>query len=311
MVSNPYQDQIYQLEKKIQENQILLKDPELNELAYLELAKLKEQKRLLSQAADQIQQAQSQSLMRPNTRHQNAILEFRQGTGGDEAKIWAEELMRMYTRFAENLGLKIEFIDDQVVKIKGKAKINNFDQALTAYELLEFESGVHRVQRVPVTESQGRIHTSTATVAVLPEIHPQVIKINDDDLTWEFMRSGGAGGQSVNKTSSAVRLTHNPSGIVVNARQERKQAQNRQIALELLRSQLWEIQEEARLKKLGQARSSIGRARRAEKIRTYNFPQNRVTDHRIKESWHNLEGIIGGNLEEVISNVIPRLTPQE
>ncbi|MBU0579317.1 PCRF domain-containing protein [Patescibacteria group bacterium] len=311
MVSNPYQDQIYQLEKKIQENQILLKDPELNELACLELGKLKEQKKLLSQAADQIQQAQSQSLMRPNTRHQNAILEFRQGTGGDEAKIWAEELMRMYTRFAENLGLKIEFIDDQVVKIKGKAKINNFDQALTAYELLEFESGVHRVQRVPVTESQGRIHTSTATVAVLPEIHPQVIKINDDDLTWEFMRSGGAGGQSVNKTSSAVRLTHNPSGIVVNARQERKQAQNRQIALELLRSQLWEIQEEARLKKLGQARSSIGRARRAEKIRTYNFPQNRVTDHRIKESWHNLEGIIGGNLEEVISNVIPRLTPQE
>ncbi|MFH1958842.1 MAG: PCRF domain-containing protein [Patescibacteria group bacterium] len=310
-MSNPYQGQIDQLEKKIQENQILLKDPELNELAYLELAKLKEQKRLLSQAADQIQQAQSQSLMRPNTRHQNAILEFRQGTGGDEAKIWAEELMRMYTRFAENLGLKIEFIDDQVVKIKGKAKINNFDQALTAYELLEFESGVHRVQRVPVTESQGRIHTSTATVAVLPEIHPQVIKINDDDLTWEFMRSGGAGGQSVNKTSSAVRLTHNPSGIVVNARQERKQAQNRQIALELLRSQLWEIQEEARLKKLGQARSSIGRARRAEKIRTYNFPQNRVTDHRIKESWHNLEGIIGGNLEEVISNVIPRLTPQE
>lgn len=311
MVSNPYQDQIYQLEKKIQENQILLKDPELNELACLELGKLKEQKKLLSQAADQIQQAQSQSLMRPNARHQNAILEFRQGTGGDEAKIWAEELMRMYTRFAENLGLKIEFIDDQVVKIKGKAKINNFDQALTAYELLEFESGVHRVQRVPVTESQGRIHTSTATVAVLPEIHPQVIKINDDDLTWEFMRSGGAGGQSVNKTSSAVRLTHNPSGIVVNARQERKQAQNRQIALELLRSQLWEIQEEARLKKLGQARSSIGRARRAEKIRTYNFPQNRVTDHRIKESWHNLEGIIGGNLEEVISNVIPRLTPQE
>ena len=310
-MTNPYQDQIDQLEKKIQENQTLLKDPELGELARLELAKLKEQKKILIKATDQMQQAQAQTSIGPNTKHRNAILEFRQGTGGDEAKIWAEELMRMYIRFAENLGLKIEFIDDQIIKIKGQARIAGFNEALTAYELFEFESGVHRVQRVPVTESQGRIHTSTATVAVLPEVHPQAVVINDDDLTWAFMRSSGAGGQSVNKTSSAVRLTHKPTGIVVTARQERKQSQNRQIALELLRSQLWEIQEEVRLKEIGQARSSIGRAQRAEKIRTYNFPQNRVTDHRIKESWHNLEEIVDGDLEKMVATIIPRLAPEE
>jgi peptide chain release factor 1 len=310
-MTNPYQDQINQLDTKIKENLNLLEDPELAELAKQELTKLQEQKEMLTNAADQMQQAQDETQVGPGTRHQNAILEFRQGTGGDEAKIWAEELMRMYTRFAENLHLKVEYIDDQVIKIKGQTKIEGFDQSLTAYELLQYESGVHRVQRVPVTESQGRVHTSTATVAVLPEVHPQAVVINDDDLSWAFMRSGGAGGQSVNKTSSAVRLTHNPTGIVVNARQERKQTQNRQIALELLRSQLWEIEEEKRLKELGQARSAIGSARRAEKIRTYNFPQNRVTDHRIKESWYSLEGIVSGDLETVIATTITQLSPEE
>ena len=308
-MTNPYQDQIDQLDKKIQENQALLEDSELGELAKQELTRIEDQKQLLTKAADQMQSSQEQA--GPGEIPQNAILEFRQGTGGDEAKIWAEELMRMYTRFAETLKLKIEHIDTNVIKIKGKAKFEGFDESLTAYELLQNESGVHRVQRVPVTESQGRVHTSTATVAVLPEVHSQAIEINDDDLTWEFMRSSGAGGQSVNKTSSAVRLTHLPTGIVVNARQERKQTQNRQIALELLRSQLWEIEEEKRLKELGQARSAIGGARRSEKIRTYNYPQNRVTDHRIKESWYNLEGIVDGSLEEVISTVILRLAPVE
>lgn len=310
-MNNPYQDQIDQLEAKIQENRGLSNDPELKELALLEIESLEEQKKLLTQAAEKMQQDQAQNSVGPSVRHKNAILEFRQGAGGDEAKIWAEELQRMYTRFAENLGLKIEFIDDQIIKIKGQVKIEGFDEDLTAYELLEFESGVHRVQRVPVTESQGRVHTSTATVAVLPEVHPQAVVINSEDLSWSFMRAGGAGGQSVNKTSSAVRLVHEPSGIVVNARQERKQSQNRQIALELLRAQLWEIQEEARLKEIGQARKSIGRARRSEKIRTYNFPQNRVTDHRIKESWHNLEGILNGDLKDVVTTVITRLTPEE
>ena len=147
-----------------------------------------------------------------------------------------------------------------------------------------------------MTESQGRIHTSTASVAVLPEIHPKAIELKDEDLDWQFMRSSGAGGQSVNKTSSAVRLTHQPSGIVVVARSERKQLQNRQIALELLRAKLWEIEEEKRQQLLGNARENIGRNMRAEKIKTYNFPQNRVTDHRIKQSWFNLSEILDGEL---------------
>jgi peptide chain release factor 1 len=305
-MSNPYQDQIDQLDQKITDNQALVDDPELGQLAKLEIEQLEKQKTLLVEAAEQMQASQNQTAT--IDRPQNAILEFRQGTGGDEAKIWAEELMRMYTRFAERMNLKVEFIDDQVIKIKGKVKLGaDAQEPLTAYELLENESGVHRVQRVPVTESQGRVHTSTATVAVLPEVHPQAVQISDEDLTWEFMRSSGAGGQSVNKTNSAVRLTHEPSGLVVTARQERKQTQNRQIALELLRSQLWEIEEEKRLKELGEARSSIGSARRAEKIRTYNFPQNRVTDHRIKESWYSLENIIEGDLEEVVTLVREKL----
>ena len=171
------------------------------------------------------------------------------------------------------------------------------------YQLFKHEAGVHRVQRVPTTETQGRIHTSTASIAVLPEIKAHHIKIRDEDLIWEFMRSGGAGGQSVNKTSSAVRLIHRPSSIMVRVSQERKQLQNRQIALDLLRGQLWEIEEEKRLAKLGNARAAIGRNMRAEKIRTFNYPQNRVTDHRINHSWHQLENIIEGDLDPVISTI--------
>ncbi len=300
-MSNPYTNQIKALEKKLEENQALINDPELGRLAQLESEKLKKQKAVLEQAADQLQEHQAaEQEAAQGTHYQNAILEFRQGTGGDEAKIWADDLLRMYLRFAENLDLKISYIDQQVIKLSGQAKIDGLTGSQTAYDLFQYESGVHRVQRVPTTESQGRIHTSTATMAVLPEVPKKAVEINDEDLTWAFMRSSGAGGQSVNKTSSAVRLTHEPSGIVVTARQERKQTQNREIALELLRAQLWQIQEEARLKKVGQARSAIGQARRAEKIRTYNYPQNRVTDHRIKESWYNLEEIIEGNLSEVI-----------
>ena len=164
---------------------------------------------------------------------------------------------------------------------------------------------------MPATEAQGRIHTSTASVAVLPEIAQNAVEIRDEDLEWQFMRSGGAGGQSVNKTSSAVRLTHRPSGIVVTSSRERKQAQNRQIALELLRAQLWEIEEEKKMAQQGQARSAIGRAMRAEKIRTYNYPQNRVTDHRIAVSWHNLDTIIDGDLEKVLLEVRQKLESPE
>jgi len=301
-MDNPYQQQIADLERQIEDNRALLADADLAELAQAEITNLTHQKKLLEEAALQLESSKSDSPA-PGEEPTNCIIEIRGGAGGDEAKLWAEDLKRMYLRFIETLGLKVEHIDDLIFKVKGKTKSENaqFNADFpTPYSIFKYESGVHRVQRVPETESQGRIHTSTASVAVLPEVHKNAVEIRDEDLEWQFIRAGGAGGQSVNKTSSAVRLTHKPTGIMVSARQERKQAQNRVIALEMLRSQLWEIGEEARLKEIGEARSAIGRNMRAEKIRTYNFPQNRITDHRIKESWHNLPSVLEGGLEKVI-----------
>ena len=316
--SNPYQTQIDDIQKRIKENQILLNDAELESLAKEELKKLQTQLASLQMAAANykesiIEQAEAQT---DPTLQSSAILELRAGAGGDEAKIWATDLLRMYTRYSQSKNLKVEFIDELVIKISKKTdliieqpdphdqkKIVQVKKTFYPYQLFKHEAGVHRVQRVPTTETQGRIHTSTASIAVLPEIKAHHIKIRDEDLIWEFMRSGGAGGQSVNKTSSAVRLIHRPSGIMVRVSQERKQLQNRQIALDLLRGQLWEIEEEKRLAKLGNARAAIGRNMRAEKIRTFNYPQNRVTDHRINHSWHQLESIIEGDLDPVISTI--------
>lgn len=305
---NPYESQIADLEEKIRANEALLGDPELGELAKQELETLSTQKKMLEDAATELSQATRVSEDPSDTTLSNAILEIRAGAGGDEAKIWANDLVRMYVRFAELVGLKFEYLDETVLKFRGKTELDG--QVFYAYELLKYESGVHRVQRVPETEAQGRIHTSTASVAVLPEIQHNAVEIRDEDLEWQFMRSGGAGGQSVNKTSSAVRLTHTPTGIVVTSSRERKQVQNRQIALELLRAQLWEIQEEEKMAKLGQARSAIGRNMRAEKIRTYNYPQNRVTDHRIGVSWHTLDTILEGDLKKVLLEVWENLENQ-
>ncbi len=218
-----------------------------------------------------------------------AILEFRPGPGGEEAKLWANDLLRMYTRYATSLGWKTEQIAENTLKIKGEG----------AFTTLQYEAGTHRVQRVPATERQGRIHTSTATVAVLPEIPEYEQTIRTEDLEWEFFRSGGKGGQNVNKVSSAVRLRHTPSGIVVTCQTERDQFQNRQVALSMLRSKLWEAEGVKQAETLDAARSVIGRGMRAEKIRTYNFPQNRLTDHRINKSWHDLDRIIEGKLQKV------------
>lgn len=218
-----------------------------------------------------------------------AILEIRGATGGDEAKIWAVDLFRMYSRYAASKGWQTVLLDDTVVKVKGSG----------AYSTLRFEGGVHRVQRIPKTERYGRIHTSTATVAVIPEIEEREIYINPSDLEWEFYRSGGHGGQNVNKVSTAVRLRHKQTGIVVSAQRERFQEQNRRIALTLLRGKLYELEQERNTETLDTARLLIGRGMRAEKIRTYNFPQNRVTDHRIGKSFHNLEEIVDGKLDKI------------
>jgi len=223
--------------------------------------------------------------MNPNI----AILEFRAGPGGEEAKIWATDLMRMYIRYSNILGWKVEQVGEMAIEIKGDG----------VFTKLQYEAGTHRVQRVPATERQGRIHTSTATVAVLPEIPESEIVIRPEDLEWDFFRAGGHGGQNVNKVSSAVRLRHKPSAIVVTCQTERDQIKNRNIALSMLRAKLWEIQEIKNAQTLGAARSIIGRGMRAEKIRTYNFPQDRVTDHRINKSFHNLDGILAGKLEKI------------
>lgn len=314
MPFNPYQAQIDDLKAKITTNQELLQDPDLGELARLEVTELENQVKALESAAQTFASNMEGSEEVAITEHVNCTLEIRPGAGGDEATIWSNDLLRMYLRFAEKLGLKYEFLDETVVKCKGR--IHTFDlhqdgSPVTAYDLFKYESGVHRVQRVPATEAQGRIHTSTASVAVLPEVSPRVIEIKDDELDWQFTRSGGAGGQNVNKVNTAVRLTHKPTGIVVTSRQERSQSQNRDVALGLLRSQLWEVEEEKRLQALGEARSVIGRAQRAEKIRTYNYAQNRVTDHRINVSWYDLEQIMEGKLEEIVKTLHQELGSEQ
>jgi peptide chain release factor 1 len=218
-----------------------------------------------------------------------AILEFRAGPGGEEAKIWAEDLLRMYTRYANINGWKVSTVSETAIRIKGPG----------VFTKLQYEAGTHRVQRIPTTERQGRIHTSTATVAVLPEIPETDVIIRNEDLEWDFHRAGGHGGQNVNKVSSAVRLHHKPSGIVVGCSNERDQFQNRQVALSMLRAKLWEAEEIKNSQTLSDSRSVIGKGMRAEKIRTYNYPQNRVTDHRINKSWHNLEDIVEGKMQKV------------
>lgn len=234
--------------------------------------------------------------MNSNQNFKNALqkiyLEIRGATGGDEAKIWASDLMRMYTRFSNKKGWKISPLDESTICLTGTG----------VFDLLKNESGVHRVQRIPETEKRGRIHTSTATVAVLPEIKESEIAIRPDELDIQFYRSGGHGGQNVNKVSTAVRLTHKPTGIVVTAQTERFQEQNRANAYDILRAKLWEREEERKLREVAGYRSVIGRGMRAEKIRTYNFPQNRVTDHRIGKSWGNLENIVDGDLDKVIES---------
>lgn len=223
--------------------------------------------------------------------NQTAYLEVRPAAGGDEAKIWATDLLRMYMRFGTKKGWKVTPIDDGVIKITGNG----------AFDLLKNEGGVHRVQRIPKTERRGRIHTSTATAAVIPYIQQGKVQIRPEDVEWQFYRASSQGGQNVQKVSSAVRLIHKPSGIVVTAQQERFQEQNRQIAQELLAAKLYERQEKERQAQIQEYRQVIGTGDRSEKIRTYNFPQDRVTDHRMGKSWGDLESILDGELDKIIN----------
>ncbi|MBN1374320.1 peptide chain release factor 1 [Candidatus Dojkabacteria bacterium] len=236
-------------------------------------------------------------------RFSNTIIEIRAGAGGDEAGIFASDLKRMYTLFAQRQGWKVSVLDEHENESGGiKSSVLRFEGD-TAYKTLLRESGVHRVQRVPVTESSGRIHTSTASVAVLPELSDIEIEINPTDIIVEACKSSGPGGQSVNTTDSAIRLTHKPTGIVINCRENKSQIQNRARAMQMLQSQLYQREKEEREENLkGQRSSQIGTGDRSEKIRTYNFPQDRVTDHRIKKSWHNLPKIMDGFIDELVDN---------
>ena len=222
--------------------------------------------------------------------NQKAYIEIRSAAGGDEAKIWADDLVRMYSRYATNKAWKNTPIDSGSIMVYGEA----------VFDLLKHESGVHRVQRVPTTEKRGRVHTSTATVVVLPEIAESEIRVNPQDIDIQFFRSGGHGGQNVNKVSTAVRIVHKATGIVTSSTEERFQEANRKIAMDMLRAKLWEREEERKLKEIAGYRSAIGSGDRSEKIRTYNFAQNRVTDHRINKKWGNLDSIIEGNLDKII-----------
>jgi len=235
----------------------------------------------------------------------DVIMEIRAGAGGDEAGLFAAELYRMYSMFADSKGWKVEIMDENESGIGGFKEIVFMIRGNGAYSKLKYESGVHRVQRVPETESSGRIHTSTVTVAVLPEMDDVDIEIREEDLRVDVYRAGGAGGQHVNKTESAVRITHIPTGIVVQSQNERSQLQNRDVCMKVLKSKIYELEEEKRNKEMADNRKSqVGTGDRSEKIRTYNFPQTRITDHRINFTLYKMQSVLDGDLDELISALI-------
>ena len=281
-------------QKEIDEYKTFFSDPSLNESAKEEVHKLEEKNKII---LDDLK-----TMLSPKDADddKNVIIEIRAGTGGTEASLFASTLFKMYSMFALKKKWKIEILGSNETELGGFKEVSFMISGKGAYSELKFESGVHRVQRVPETESQGRIHTSTATVAVLPEAEDVEVNIDPSELQIDTFRAGGAGGQHVNKTESAIRITHLPSGIVVECQDERSQHKNKDKAMKVLRSRILKIKKEESEKALSEERrSQVGTGDRSERIRTYNFPQNRVTDHRTGKSSHQLEEFLGGNIDLV------------
>jgi peptide chain release factor 1 len=285
---------------RIEEAQTLIEsdDKELIELAQMELEELEP---LVEPLEEKIK---SMLLPKDPRDHKNVIVEIRAGAGGDEAGIFAADLYRMYSRYAERLNWKTEILSLNETGVGGFKEITFEIKGRGAFSRLKHELGVHRVQRVPTTESQGRIHTSTATVAVLAEVDEVEIEIPDRDIEVEVFKSAGAGGQSVQKNATAVRIRHLPTGMVVSCQDERSQLQNKMRAMSILRARLYEIEEEKRHNEIAEERrSQVGSGDRSEKIRTYNYPQSRITDHRIGFTSHNLSGMMDGDLDAILDEL--------
>jgi peptide chain release factor 1 len=283
------------LDREIADNEALLADADMRELAKEELAALRPR---LEQAEERLMYF---LIPRDPNDDKDVIVEVRAGAGGDEAGLFAAELLRVYLRYAERRGWKVDLLDSSPGAMGGIKDATLTISGDSVYSWLKHESGVHRVQRVPATEAQGRIHTSTATVAVMPEAEDVDIQINPADLEVDVFRSTGAGGQSVNTTDSAVRMTHKPTGVIVKCQQEKSQLKNRAMALKMMRAKLFELEiERQRSARDSTRKSQVGTGDRSEKIRTYNFPQDRLTDHRIGYTRHNLPALMDGDVQDVI-----------